>query len=512
MFCCSNRTLPAVFAALATCLGAQASTSYQYTVLTKPGDVIDGQTIMGTNEPVINDSGQVAFRAFLCANLQCPAIVQTFLGTHPALIATSGSIVGGQTLDSVFGDRVEIDNNGTIYFGCQVGGVNAICTQFSVVVKVGDTIGGVTLQSVGEFFVSKNGLLVFTGRFGRRIIGTGPDGSVSRTGMFTPTSLVLRTCEVQATTTGCFAGGGSGDTIGGFQLSGISFISVNNSGNIVFSCGLNRPGGSICTPSTIVAQNGSIIGGITVTSALSPVINNAGTIAFVGQFSGGEGIFTTSAVLAKTGNTIDGLTIGDIFGVDSFFLSLSDNGTAVFDAFLPSAPGCFGVPSAVVTQSHIVGQSCLTFGNSTVRLTGASNQAINANGWVVFNAEFMPAQSDAVILARPFVTVTIQVQQSPINAKSNGKIAVAILSDANFSAPDAIDRNSLTFGRTGTEQSLAMCNTGGVDLNSDRRPDLLCHFDTASTGLTSSDTQATLQGKTHQGAPIIGSATVSVIH
>jgi hypothetical protein len=65
---------------------------------------------------------------------------------------------------------------------------------------------------------------------------------------------------------------------------------------------------------------------------------------------------------------------------------------------------------------------------------------------------------------------------APINPKSKGKIPVALLSDSNFNAMD-IDPATVTFGKTGNEASLSMCNPAGRDVNGDGLLDLVCHFD-----------------------------------
>ena len=81
-----------------------------------------------------------------------------------------------------------------------------------------------------------------------------------------------------------------------------------------------------------------------------------------------------------------------------------------------------------------------------------------------------------------------------INTKSNGKIRVAIFSTANFDAPARVDMSSLTFGRTGDEKSLAFCHTNREDVNHDRRPDLVCFFNTAKTNFKRGDTFGVLKG------------------
>ena len=99
----------------------------------------------------------------------------------------------------------------------------------------------------------------------------------------------------------------------------------------------------------------------------------------------------------------------------------------------------------------------------------------------------------------------------PINAGSHGKIPVAILSTATFNAVTDVDASSLTFGRTGNEQSLAFCDTGGEDVNGDGLPDLVCHFETQSTGFQAGDTLGILMGKTVQGATIVGQEAIVIV-
>jgi len=99
----------------------------------------------------------------------------------------------------------------------------------------------------------------------------------------------------------------------------------------------------------------------------------------------------------------------------------------------------------------------------------------------------------------------------PINAGSHGTITVAIMSTSTLNAVTGLDTNSLTFGRTGKEQSLRFCNTGGEDVNGDGLPDLVCHFETQSTGFQSGDTLGILMGKTVQGGAIIGQEAIVIV-
>lgn len=97
-----------------------------------------------------------------------------------------------------------------------------------------------------------------------------------------------------------------------------------------------------------------------------------------------------------------------------------------------------------------------------------------------------------------------------INAQNLGRIPVAILSTASFDAPTEVERSSLTFGRTGNEQSLAFCTDSG-DVNNDTRPDVVCHFFTESTGFQPGDTQGVLKGQAVIGTPIVGTDSVRIV-
>ena len=89
-----------------------------------------------------------------------------------------------------------------------------------------------------------------------------------------------------------------------------------------------------------------------------------------------------------------------------------------------------------------------------------------------------------------------------INPESKGKIPLAILSTKDFDAPSQVDQNSLTFGSTGDEPSLAFCDPEGEDVNGDDLKDLVCHFYTKDTEFLCGDTEGVLNGTTTDGTPI----------
>ena len=96
-----------------------------------------------------------------------------------------------------------------------------------------------------------------------------------------------------------------------------------------------------------------------------------------------------------------------------------------------------------------------------------------------------------------------------INSGSRGTIPVAILSTPKFNAVTSVDVSSLTFGRTGNEQSLAFCNT--EDVNGDGLQDLVCHFRTQLTGFQSGDALGILKGKNILELPIVGKEAIRIV-
>lgn len=116
------------------------------------------------------------------------------------------------------------------------------------------------------------------------------------------------------------------------------------------------------------------------------------------------------------------------------------------------------------------------------------------------------------VYGTPPFSIDINPGSSPnnINLKSKGKIPVAILSTQEFYAPDMVNKDSLTFGYTGVEDSLAFCNPKGEDVNGDGLKDLVCHFYTQETKFQCGDTEGILMGETVDGTPIEGKDSVSI--
>ena len=105
---------------------------------------------------------------------------------------------------------------------------------------------------------------------------------------------------------------------------------------------------------------------------------------------------------------------------------------------------------------------------------------------------------------------------NPINPKSKGKIPVAIFSTPDFDASTQVDRDLLTFGRTGEEESLhrrgkGVPNCDVEDVNDDGMLDLVCHFNLQDTDFVAGDTEGILKGLLVIGTPIEGRDAVLIV-
>jgi hypothetical protein len=98
-----------------------------------------------------------------------------------------------------------------------------------------------------------------------------------------------------------------------------------------------------------------------------------------------------------------------------------------------------------------------------------------------------------------------------LRIKSRGTIPVALLSTGDFDAGGQTDVSSLTFGRTGTEESLAFCTSGLEDVDGDGLMDLVCHFRTRLTGFQCGDREGVLKGETMGGTPLQGMDSVRLV-
>jgi hypothetical protein len=99
---------------------------------------------------------------------------------------------------------------------------------------------------------------------------------------------------------------------------------------------------------------------------------------------------------------------------------------------------------------------------------------------------------------------------APINPKSHGKIPVALLSSPSFDATK-VDISTLTFGKTGNEESLSHCGKSGDDVNDDGLLDMVCHFYNQKAGFTKTSLEGIVRGRTTLGTAFEGRGFLKVV-
>jgi hypothetical protein len=236
-----------------------------------------------------------------------------------------------------------------------------ISYTLTLVAKTGDTIGGKTLTgfklpSFGPNApaINASGSVAFYATYSQ--------GDFVGEGIFTPTSLGIRT----------------GDIVGGQTVEGISFVpALNDRGTVAVRCLLSSQSLAILTSTTLLVKTGDSIGGQTLTSVGLPAINNHGTVAFVGSFSGGTGIFTQNALLAGSADLIAG-QIPTSFGPPA----INDRGTVAFQSWFSGR-----IATAILTPTALLVKTGDTIAGKT--LTNLFfGPALNSDGTVAFVGVF----------------------------------------------------------------------------------------------------------------------------
>jgi len=107
---------------------------------------------------------------------------------------------------------------------------------------------------------------------------------------------------------------------------------------------------------------------------------------------------------------------------------------------------------------------------------------------------------------------------NPINPDQSGTTPVAVLSTAEFDAPASISPETLMFGRTDSEDSLAYRGKTGTrpqvgyeDVNGDGQVDVVAHFLTALCGFVDGDSTGYLKAETVDGLGVFGSDSIHTV-
>src|ERR1700742_1547918 len=273
-------------------------------ILIRQGDLIDGQSISSFQSVKRNDRGEIVFSA----NIGDGSSIGVF--RLKSAVALPGEILGGITLVNLFGD-VDLNDRREIVFDGFSGSpgndaVYGIFTPNRVIVRSGDVIDGLTLQVPGEPTLSKNGVVAFTSTF------TDSKGQ-SGIGVFTQHRLRVKV----------------GDTLDGLPLLGLGEAIISERGliGIAFDYSNGPIRQAFAVGGKIAVKSGDVIDGFTIVGQPDGIpfpatFNASGEVLFTTGATGPDGVaefalFTPHHLVAAPGDTIEGLTAQGGVGVSS---------------------------------------------------------------------------------------------------------------------------------------------------------------------------------------------------
>jgi hypothetical protein len=150
------------------------------------------------------------------------------------------------------------------------------------------------------------------------------------------------------------------------------------------------------------------------------------------------------------------------------------------------------------------------FGHITL-MAQFSSAAVATIADYTFGSGYSPEPSSSAVELEVPIDIRPFSRNNKIYHWERGAIPVAILSNKNFDAPSEVDRDTVTFGRTGNEHSKAFFLRRGKDVNRDGMKDLIFFFRAKQAGFEVGDTEGFLKGSTLKGGAIKGKDAVNIV-
>jgi hypothetical protein len=354
-----------------------AAQNFTLSIVARTGDAIAGHTVQYLGSPAINNRGLVVFTARFSdvPAPECPGAAATALCTSAIVAGTSllviaGSAIAGHTLTWI-SDPVSLNDAGTVAFAAGTRtldkrdspGRRAIFTQNQLIAKPGDRFDGCEISQIGSSesalldprpFIDKAGHVFFSantirpcrGRaivsnvftqqhivnFGGRtggyfaVSGTGLAVALTDSGIYSQRGLILRYRA----------------PIEGHVVNGFGPPAINDAGKIAFAgqfdCSSSGCLNAVAREHHLIAKAGDM-GGVPVTEFWTPMINNRDVVAFralVGPDNVNFLLFSTElGVIAKPGDVdiIKGKTLKTVGRpMIAGYVGLNDDGRVVFQA------------------------------------------------------------------------------------------------------------------------------------------------------------------------------------
>lgn len=246
----------------------------------------------------------------------------------------------------------------------------------------------------------------------------------------------------------------------------------------------------------------SVEGNFTYDTSLPPAYDDGSVAGYIQPAPSGMSVTISGFTLQSTGDASYQM-LDNAYGVDNLngFFGVSEGSTSLYLADT----------SQTVFSSTALPPS-LPIDDFQTKFNSRFGSVSQGSAQINFSIDALTPCAIAIA-----VKIDIKPGSFPnsINPKSNGKIAVAILTtDAtsdNSITFDAttVDPATVLFGATGTEAAPVQYALKDADRDGDT--DLILHFNTQNTGIGCGDNFATLSGETSDGKEFTGTDSIRTV-
>jgi len=330
--------------------------NYNFQVLTVLGQTIDGVTVIGLQQPQIDNFGKIVF----FGAYQAGTASGNALFTPNSVLVKSGDNLGGHTLASVSPFALDPVTGELAFIAIDQSGAFLLFSKRHelrphLVASSGEKIDDLTLKQILSVAVNANGFIAFGASY------TDSHGN-SGTGVFTRGRVLAKTGQV--------IDGNVITSIGG------SFVGLSLE-NVYFVAGTSTGTTAIFTTNKAVVKTGDSIDGNQLTSIDYPAVNEFGNLVFAADTTSGAGLFNPPRVVFT-----------QTYPLDNFPAAINDFGVLAY----PVAAGINVNNSLLLAYGDTIGTNVINGLAFPVSLNDRGQVAIQGN---------IAGAANALILATP---------------------------------------------------------------------------------------------------------------
>jgi len=374
---------------------------YSYQIAAKTGDVISGHTLQSFGEPSLSNDGTILFQGTDQSGQE--ALYSITPNTNATyVLAKQGDTISGLTINS-FGE-LKRNNGGVVVFQATVNSTHQAIFElnsqagFKKVVADGDTVGGVPIQTLSQFDLNDSGAIIFSASW----------NAGANSGIFTPQSVLVKTGDTIGGVTLLGV-----DPLVPTALYYNGMLELSNDGIVAFRGtygNASQPSYAVFTQNSVVVKGGQTIDGLAINGTRNyefyggGITKTGGLICF--RDWNYAAVIVGQQVVAQQGDIVDGYTLEGPFDVvhqqETDGLAVNAQGEAVFYTRSSDANGldAFGVFTA--THAVFVGDN-ISLGGFTMSALNAtfSKFSLNDAGQVALAVQTQVQSQSVLIVATP---------------------------------------------------------------------------------------------------------------